>query len=368
MVARVAFRPLLRVLRRARANNQWTALKSLLKDRLFMKRSARNPGPPFLFQMASGYWLSQAVYVAAKLGIADLLESGPKSSGELAVATGCDPASLFRVLRALSSVGLVAQVDSRFTLADSGRALRSNVPGSLRRIAITLGEIHYQACGELLHSVRTGTPAFKRVFGADLFEYLLQNPEHRAAFDQGMTELAYLLAQAVLLAYDFSGVSTIVDVGGGEGELLRRILDVYPEMKGTVFELRERGSLSTTVEKAGRLSYISGNFLDAVTERAEAYVLCGVLHDWSDELVTVILQNCRNAMANNGRLLIVEAIMPEGNSPSFSSLLDINMMAMTSGRERTKSEFHTLLSHTDFRVNRIVPTLAPQSIIEAYPK
>jgi O-methyltransferase domain/Dimerisation domain len=372
MVGQMALRPLLHVLRRAQKNKTWSDLILLLKERLFATKVRRQKGPlpPVLFQMATGYWLSQAIYVAAKLGIADLLEKHPQSSAELAAATRCDPHSLFRVLRALASAGILSQVNKDgFALTRLGNALRSNVPGSLRSIVITLGEIHYRACGELIHTVRTGSPAFNRVFGASLFEHLQHNAQDGAAFNQGMTDLAYLLARAVLLAYDFSGITTIVDLGGGEGELLRSIIEFYPRTRGTVFDLpNDHCPPRCTAENAERFSYVSGNFFDSVPERADVYLLCGVLHDWSDELAALILQNCRKAMARVGRLLIVETIVPESNSASFSKFLDINMLVMTTGRERTKSEFHSLLRGSGFIINRVIPTMAPQSIIEAYPQ
>jgi O-methyltransferase domain/Dimerisation domain len=371
MVGRIALRPLLRVLRGARQNGKWAELKVLLKDRLFARRKppkSQDPNPPLLFQMATGYWLSQAIYVAAKLGIADFLENGPKSSTELAAATGCDPSSLFRVLRALASAGVLSQIDGdRFALTRLGGGLRGAVPGSQRSIVITIGEIHYQACGDLLHAVRTGSPAFNRVFGASLFEHLAQNPQDGAAFNQGMTDMSSMVAYAILLAYDFSEISSVVDVGGGEGQLLRRILHWYPEMNRTIFDyssaLRSPASF-----KEDRCSFIAGSFFDSVPAGAEAYLLCSVLHDWSDELAGAILRNCRKAMANNARLLVVETVVPETSVSSFSKLLDINMMAMSSGRERTKSEFQALLNAAGFKLTRIIRTLAPQSIIEARPK
>ena len=372
MVGRIALRPLLRLVVVARDDNKWAELKVLLKDRLFARRKPpRNQDrhPPLLFQMATSYWLSQAIYVAAKLGVPDLLESGPKSSLALATATCSDASSLFRVLRALSSVGILSQIgNDSFTLSPLGNGLRSDVPGSLRRIIITLGEIHYQACGELLHTVRTGSPAFNRVFGASLFEHLQQNREDGTAFNQGMTDLASMLAYAILLAYDFSEISCVVDVGGGEGQLLRRILNSYPEMTGIVFDSSNALHLPACLKKEDRCSFVPGSFFDSLPERAEAYLLCGVLHDWSDERAGAILRNCRKAAANNARLLVIETIVPETSAASFSKLLDINMMVMSSGRERTKSEFQALLDAADFKLTRIIPTLAPQSIIEALPR
>lgn len=372
MVVRMAFRPLLRVLDEARRTRSWAELKPLLRDRLFPARATRakdeNPSPPILFQMATAYWVSQAIYVAAKLGIADLLTDGPQSCAVLASATGSNPPSLFRLLRALSSVGVFSQVQNdRFALSRLAETLRSDVPGSLRATVITIGEIHYQACGELLHSVRCGSTAFDHLFGTSLFEYLQKNAEASDAFNQGMTNLSSLLAHAVLLAYDFSGITSIVDVGGGEGQLLMRILELCPEMSGIVFDLP--GGLSDRARSdAARPSFVAGNFFDSVPQGADAYLLSGVLHDWTDDLAVGILNNCRKAMAKNGRVLIVEMIVPDTNSASFSKLLDLNMMVMTKGRERTKSEFQALLDAADYRLTRIVPTMAPQSVIEAIPK
>lgn len=371
MVGRIALRPFLRVLRRARKDNKWASVKLQFKDQLFAKQSAqksRDPVPPVLFQMATSYWLSQAIYVAAKLGIADLLGDGPKSAAQLAAATSSNSQSLFRVLRALSSAEVLSQIDEdRFALARLGNALRSDLPGSLRGIVITLGEIHYQACGDLLHTVKTGSPAFDRVFGTSLFEYLQQNPAAGIAFNQGMTDLSSLLAYAILLAYDFSEITSIADVGGGEGRLLKSILEFYPQMTGIVLDSCNEPRSPADQNKVP-CAFVEGDFFDSVPENAQAYLLCGVLHDWSDEFAGVILRNCRKAMATNGRLLIVETVVPETNSRSFSKLLDINMMVMTSGRERTKSEFRALLDAADFTVTRIISTMAPQSIVEARPK
>jgi hypothetical protein len=370
----MAFRPLLHVLQGARKTRSWAELKLLVRDRLFPARTTRangeDPFPPLLFQMATAYWLSQAIYVAAKLGIADLLEAGPLSCATLAAATRSDARSLFRLLRALSSVGFFSQFDKdRFALSRLAKPLRSDVPGSLRAIVITIGEIHYQACGELLHSVRTGSTAFDQVFGTSLFEYLQQNADASDAFNRGMTNLSSLLAHAVLLAYDFSGISSIVDVGGGEGELLRRIVELYPEATGVVLDLPNSiGSANRPLSDGGRCSYIAGNFFESVPEGADAHLLCGVVHDWDDDRAIKVLANCRKAMLKNGRMLIVDMIVPEANSASFSKLLDLNMMVMTGGRERTKAEFHALLDAANYRITRIIRTMAPQSVIEATPK
>ncbi len=374
MVARLALRPLLNVLKGARKTHSWAELKLLLRDRLFPATAAvpnaEDPRPPLLFQMATAYWVSQAIYVAAKLGVADLLEDGPQSCTALATVTGSDAPSLYRLLRALSSVGIFSRVGKgSFALSRLAEPLRSDVPGSLRAIVITIGEIHYQACGELLHSVRTGSTAFNHVFGSSLFDYLQQNADAADAFNGGMTNLSSLLAHAILMAYDFSGISSLVDVGGGEGRLLRRVLELNPGMTGIVFDLPK------TVESANqglsdnqRCSYIAGNFFESVPGGADAYMLCGVLHDWDDERAITVLRNCRRATKKSARILIVDMVVPDTNSASFSKLLDLNMMVMTGGRERTKAEWCVLLDAADYRLVRIIPTMAPQSVIEATPK
>ena len=367
--------PLIRLLRRACENSLWADIKPMLRGRLLlMKRTPKkaNPAPPTLFQMAAGYWLSQAIYVAAKLGIADLLTEDPKSSVELAAATGVDAASLFRVLRALAGVGVFSHVGSDyFALAPLGEELRTGVSGSLRAVLITMGEIHYHACGDLLHSVRTGSPAFNRVFGKGLFDYLRQNEGDAGAFDEGMSNLATMLSYAVLCAYDFSGIRHIMDIGGGQGTFLRNVLKINPRLRGTVFEMpstidQARRRLRSSVY-CDRLRFVPGDFFISVPEGADAYLLCGVIHDWDDDRAITILKNCRKAMAESGRLLLVEMVVPENDENCFSKLLDLNMLVMTEGRERTRAEFRCLLNASGYRLTNVLPTLAPQSIIEGVP-
>jgi len=377
VVHRRAFWPLLQALNRARKMGFWTEIRPLLRGRLFPSRitkaKATSPSPPVLFQMATGYWISQAIYVAAKLGIADLLKDGPKSSTALATATGSDAPSLFRLMRALSSVGIFSQLGrDRFALTRLAESLQTEVHGSLRAMAITIGEIHYRACGSLLHSIQTGSPAFNNVFAASLFDYLQQDVEAADAFNQGMANVSSMVAYAVLMAYDFAGISSIVDIGGGQGKLLEKILQFNPHMTGTVFDT------ASTIERAKqqlgnngwgrRCSYMAGDFFTSVPQGADAYLLCGVIHDWDDSHATTILRNCRIAMPENGRVLLVDMIVPDGASASFSKLLDLNMLVMNGGRERTQAEFCALLEAADYKLTRIIPTMAPQSVIEAIAK
>jgi hypothetical protein len=369
--------PLLRFLARARCTSLWTELKPLLTLRhnrsavqIKTGDSKINAQPPVLFQMATGYWLSQAIYVAAKLGLADLLKDGPESCSALAAATGADEHSLFRLMRALSSAEVFAHLQNdSFALASAGESLQSNVPGSLRAIVMSIGEIHYQAWGDLLHSIQTGSPAFNNVFGTGLFEYLQRDAEAADTFNRGMTDVSSMLVYAVLMAYDFSQISSIVDIGGGQGKLLRCIVQFNPEIKGIVFDLEPAIEMAKqhlgSNACGGRCSAIAGDFFDSVPEGADAYILSGVIHDWDDDHGIRILKNCRRAMTRNGRLLLVEMVVPDADAKCFSKLLDLNMLVMTGGRERTKSEFRTLLAAAGYRLTKIVPTMAPQSVIEA---
>jgi SAM-dependent methyltransferase len=324
-----------------------------------------------LFQMASSYWTSQAIYVVAKLGIADLLKDRPLKCSEIAAIVGADVGSVFRLMRALSSLGIFAQTsDGYFYILPLGENLRADIPGSLKAIIITLGEIHYQACGALLHAVQTGSPAFDQVFGAGLFEYLGRNADAANSFNEGMASLARMLAYGVVLAYDLGRVSCIVDVGGGNGRFLETILEIYPEIQGTVFDSAatiERNRLRAG-SKPRRCSYVAGDFFASVPQCGDLYFLCGVVHDWDDERALTILRNCRDAVSATGRLLLLETVVPENDSMHFSKILDLNMLAMSSGRERNRTEFHTLLATAGFRMSRIVATMAPQSVIEAIPQ
>jgi SAM-dependent methyltransferase len=207
------------------------------------------------------------------------------------------------------------------------------------------------------------------VFGTSLFDYLQHNAVAADTFNQGMTNLSSMLAYAVLMAYDFSGVSSIIDVGGGQGELLEKILQLNPEMTGAVLDIPRaietvNQELISEARKR-RCSYIVGDFFDSVPEGADAYLLCGVIHDWDDNRAVAILRNCRRAMAKNGRVLLVDMVAPENDASSFSKLLDLNMLVMNGGRERTKSDFCALLAAAGYKNTRIIPTMAPQSIVEA---
>jgi hypothetical protein len=357
---------------KAKRATNWADIKQLLTNRLFQTRIATqrtaNPEPPVLLQLASAFWLSQAIYVAAKLGVADLLAAGPRSCNQLAFATAVHPPSLERLLRALSGAGIFAPVDhGHFALTPLAEGLRTAVPGSLRDAVITLGEIHYEACGKLLYSIQTGCPAFNQVYGRSLFGYLGQNSEASQSFNRGMSNLSSMLAYAVLLAYDFSDFSSVVDVGGGEGNLLEKIVELHPNLNGVVFDSDPLTESVRPNLRSSRCSYLQGDFFERVPEGANLYLLCNVIHDWDDEQASRILRNCRRAMGKNSKLLLVEMVVPSTKSTNFSKLLDLNMLVMNGGRERTKAEFSVLLNAAGYKMTRAIPTLAPQSLVEALP-
>jgi ubiquinone/menaquinone biosynthesis C-methylase UbiE len=323
-----------------------------------------------MLQMISGFWISRAIYVAAKLGIADQLRDGPKTVDELAAATATHAPSLYRVLRALASVGVFTEVKKRgFALTPLADTLRTDAPGSLRAFAtVELGEEHYPAWGELLHSVRTGEIAFDRAFGMPVWKFFEQNPGNAKTFNDAMTGFTLAVNDAVLSSYDFSSISKIVDVGGGHGSLIASILKANPKMRGVLFDAPPviEGARHRLKDEglAERCEATAGDFFDSVPSGGDAYIVKWIIHDWDDEQSVSILKNCHRAMAENGRLLLVEAVVPDGSEPHFSKYMDLNMLIMTGGRERTEDEYRTLLEASGFKLTRIVPTKSPMSIIE----
>ncbi len=332
-----------------------------------------NPRPQQqLNQLICGYWHSQCVYVAAKLGIADLLANGPQSVDDLAKQTGTHRPSLFRVLRALASLGVfVEEASQRFALTPAAEPLRRDVPGSQWAMAIMMGEEHFRAWGELLYSVRTGKIGFDKVFGQPVFEFLSQHPEQAAIFDKAMVGVHGRETAAMLDAYDFSQFAAVADIGGGNGSTLCGILKRHPRLHGTLFDLpgviQRAGQ---TVDGAGlsdRVHLVDGDFFESVPAGADAYVLRHIIHDWEEEKALRILGNVRQAIGTEGRLLVVESVIPPGNEPFFGKLLDVTMLVIPGGQERTEEEYRDLFGKAGFRLVRIVPTAAEVSVIEGVP-
>jgi hypothetical protein len=325
-----------------------------------------------LLHLVTGGWVSQALYVAAKFGIADLLHEGPKSCAMLAEATQTHAGALYRVLRALASVGVFAEdEEGRFRLTPLAESLQTDTPGSLRAFAVMLGEQeHWRAWEGVLHSVRTGQPAFDHVFGMPLFQYFATHPEAARIFDDAMTSRSGQENAAIGAAYDFTAAHTVVDVGGGQGTLLASILHVHSNAHGVLFDLPHViASARKRIERAGqaaRWEFVSGDFFAAVPAGGDLYVLKKVIHDWDDERAQLLLTNCRKAMSGIGRLLLIEPVIPSGNDPSFNKLLDLLMLVWNAGgRERTEGEHQALLTLAGFKLSRVIPTKSGVSIIEA---
>lgn len=323
--------------------------------------------------MISGSWIAQAIFVAANLGIADLLRNGPRSSEILAEATGAHPRALYRVLRALASVGIFAADDNgRFSLTPLAEPLRSDWPDSVRPFAIMTGsEWIWRSWGEIMHSVRTEKPAFDQVYGAPLFEYYSKHPEIARIFVEGLTSRSRPENLAVVSAFDFSRVGTVVDVGGGQGTLLASILAANPNTHGVLFEMPHVIPMSrSTFEQAGvaeRCAFVGGDFFESAPSGGDIYILKKVIHDWDDEQAQSILRTCRAAIPSHGRLLLIELVIPAGNEPSYSKLLDLLMLVYPGGRERTEAEHRSLLASADLGLTRVIPTASTVSIIEAVP-
>jgi hypothetical protein len=323
-----------------------------------------------MLDLIKGFWVSRALYVAAKLGIPDLLRDEPKSSGDLAQATGTHAPSLYRVLRALDSVGVFAEDDrGRFALTPLGATLRTDVPGSLRYFAIEeLGENHYPAWERVLHSVETGAIAFDHVYGVSKWQYMAGHSDEARIFDAAMSSFSSVVAGAVVAAYDFSSSATVVDVGGGDGTLLAAILKANPSLRGVVADLPhvvEGAQRRLEAEGlADRCEVAAGSFFDSAPV-GDTYVLKFIIHDWDDQQSAAILRNCRSAMAANGRVLLVEAAIQPGTATSFSKYVDLNMLVMTGGRERTEAEYRSLLDSAGLRLARVIPTYTEMSILEA---
>ena len=338
-----------------------------------MEKELKSLPPRALFEMATGYWVSQAIYVAAKLGIADLLEKEPRSCGDLARDTGTHPDSLCRLMRALVRLGVfTAEEGNRFGLTPTGQCLQSNTPGSLRAMVLTLGEEHYQAWAYLLHSVYTGKPAFDHVYATTLFQYLAKNAVAGRTFNEAMANVTALVSLAVALAYPFSSFSTVVDVGGGQGALLRAILAANPKLNGILFDvapvIEEAKKQMNADGLARRCAAVAGDFFGSLPRGADVYILKNVIHDWDDNRSVTILGNCQRALAPNGRVLVVETVMSPHDGHSFDTLMDLNMLVISGGRERGEAEYRTLFDAAGLRLTKILPTVSPLSVIEGMRK
>lgn len=328
-----------------------------------------------MIERIAAYWQSQLIYLAAKLAIPDALANGPLTADEVASRVGAHASSLSRVLRALASLGIFkCDAHGRYHLTRLAQTLRSDHPESLRDFALMLADdYNWSAWGALEHAVRTGENAFEHVHGAPAFSWMRLHPEKEKAFSASMASLSVLENAAITRAYAFGKLQTVVDVGGAHGHLLVSILRSYVRVRGVLFDqptvigkALEAGYVSAP-DVRDRCESVSGDFFQSVPAGADAYVLKYILHDWDDARAIGILENCRRAMAPDGRVLVVEHVVTPGNRFDWSKLVDINMMVMMGSRERTRHEFSALFGHAGLHLRRVIRTGCPLNILEGVP-
>lgn len=319
--------------------------------------------------LARGYWVTQMMFTAAELGIADHLAGGSKCVQELAVLCDADADSLFRLLRGLSSLGIFSEVKKKeFALTPLAGFLLTDHPDSLRQFARLQGEERYFTWGKLLQCIKSGSSVFPEMYGKPVFAWNRDNPERGAIFDDAMTDMSHMEVRSLLKAFDFREFRHLVDLGGGNGYLLSKVMEKYPHLQGTLFDLghvAERTAPPVALKE--RWSLQSGDFFCSVPAGADCYLLKNILHDWADAECMKLLGNIRKAMELFcGHLIIYEQIIPEGNEPFIGKLLDINMLLMhAGGMERTIEEYERLLEKAGFTLKSVIPTDCSMSLIVA---
>lgn len=339
------------------------------------KQGASQAPPPHvqLIQMVTAYWASRLLYAAAKLRLADLLAEGPKSAADLAAKTNTHPPTLARVMRTLASLGLMTEdAQHRFTLTPLGQALRNGAPGSAHATVLTLGgDAIWHSYDHILYSIETGKPGADKALGMPIFDWLGQHPEDAARFSETMIGFHGEEPSAIAAAYSFADFKTIVDVGGATGHLLTTVLENTPGARGILFDLphvvKDAPKLIHTRRLTDRVTIEEGSFFDSVPRGGDAYLLSHIIHDWSEAQCLTILGHCRRAMNPNGRVLLIEMVLPPGNDPHPGKMLDIMMLVGPGGQERTEEEYHALLAKAGFKLARIVPTTTAVSVVEAVP-
>jgi hypothetical protein len=336
--------------------------------------AAATATPIQLILMSSGVILQQALYAAAKLGVADLLNNRPQTSPDLAVRLKVNESALLRMLRFLGSQGVFEEtVSGVFTNNELSHFLRSGVPGELRSFVILRGsESFFAPFGEILYSIETGLPSKEKLYGRDTFEQLKKDPEMARIFDDAMTNMSEWTGAGIAGAYDFGVWESLMDVGGGNGMLLAQILRAHPELRGVLADLphvlgraQERGFLAGELGARSKLQ--SCDFFQDVPSGCRAYLMKNVIHDWDDERAHKILINCRRAIPEDGVLLLAQWAVPDENRPSAGRFMDIAMMVLTGGKERSVEEHRELLARAGFRLRQVFPVPGDFSIIEAIP-
>ena len=318
-------------------------------------------------RMIMGFWVSRAICGACGFRIPDLLKDGPRTSAELAAASGTHPRSLYRLLRALASVGVLQQLeDSRFASTPLAATLESDRPGTMRYFAMAeLGQEHYSAWEEFPRSIETGEMAFTARFKQTPWEYYAEHPAHAEVFNNAMTGLTQFATLAVLMAYDFNPYTRIADIGGGHGALLAAALGANPAATGVLFDAPP---VVAGAQANSRIEAVGGDFFESVPAGCDLYMMKWILHDWNDDQCVQILSNCRRAMAPGAKVLAIDAVLEPPPGDPFKNFMDLNMLVMTGGCERTEAEFRTLFDRAGLAVTRVLPTASPFGIVEAIAK
>jgi hypothetical protein len=327
-----------------------------------------------IFQLATGYILSAALQTAVRLGIADLLANGPRTSGDLASATKTNEDALYRVLRALAMVGVFQESDGRrFALTPSSDLLRKDRHAMYDMALWISSPFHFRVYANTIDAVRTGTPGVEKAFGMPVFEYLARDPELSEIFNNAMTSFSETVAPAVLEVYDFSGIGVLVDVAGGHGRILTSILQKYPAMRGILMDIDHviagAHAKIAAMNLQDRCEAVAGDFFKAVPPGGDAYIMKHIIHDWDDERASVILRNIRTALDGKpkGKVILLEAIIQPGSGPDLMKLMDLEMLMMPGGRERTAEEFRALFTRSGFELTRIIKNQSFVNVIEAVP-
>jgi hypothetical protein len=326
-----------------------------------------------LIQMGAASWVSAVVYAAARLGLADQLAAGPRSAAELAGATGTHAPTLHRLMRTLAGLGILTERDAqRFALTSLGEALKTGAPGSARATQLAFcGPAFWRSWEEMPYSLETGKTGFEKAWGMPVFEYLAQHPEEASHFSEAMVGFHGSEPPAVASAWSFPEKATVVDFGGATGNMLAAILSRHRTVTGVLFDrphvVRDAPALLESRGVAGRVTIEEGNFFERVPSGGDVYLLSHIIHDWSEDQCLTILGHCRAAMKPEGRLLIVETVLPTGDTPHQGKVQDMVMLVFPGGQERTEAEYASLLGKAGFRLNRVVPTESVVSVVEAVP-
>lgn len=324
-----------------------------------------------MFEVLGGVWIAGCVKTAAELNIADYLAESKQTISSLAEKTGSDSKSLYRMMRALSGVGIFEELeDKTFALNDFGAALQTDVPGTAKNFVLAILGEHFPAYMELTYNAKTGKIPFEHVHGVGVWEYYKRNPEAGVNFGKGMTGMSGMELEGIMNTYDFSPYKTIVDIGGGNGTMMYTILNAYPQSSGIIFDEANVIEVTASVipeNLKDRCSVSIGSFFDKVPVGADLYTMKWIMHDWSDQECIEILKVCYNAMPNGGKLLIIDAVIPDDsrNKPHVAKILDIVMLSCLTGRERTLSEFKTLIEEAGLHFTRFIDIgTEAKSIIE----